>query len=123
MTETIKAGAFEFCLENRGNREDGDGGPSLQILGVIDGEKIQLLRFDMFRINPHYHYAPDGQNLRYSLDPLTLDDSIGWVINLIGNKMPQLLAKAGHEGLATPADLAAVHTVLPDIERRCRAIS
>ena len=122
MTETIQAGAFELLLENRGNREDGDGGPSLQILGGIDGEKVQLLRFDMFRINPHYHYAPDGKNLRYMLDPLTLDDSIAWVINLIRNKLPQLLAKAGHEGLATPADLAAVYTVLPDLERRCRAI-
>ena len=48
MTETIQAGTFELLLENRGNREDGDGGPSLQILGSIDGEKVQLLRFDMF---------------------------------------------------------------------------
>ena len=123
MTETIQAGAFELLLENRGNREDGDGGPSLQILGSIDGEKVQLLRFDMFRINPHYHYAPDGKNLRYMLDPLTLDDSIAWVINLVRNKLPQLLAKAGYEGWATPADLAAVRTALPDLERRCREIT
>ena len=121
MTETIKAGAFEFSLENRGNRQDGDGGPSLQILRIIDRAKVQLLRFDMFRINPHYHYAPERQNLQYSPDPLTVDDTIGWVMNLIGNKLPQLLAKAGHEGLATPADLEAVHRVLPDVERQCRA--
>ena len=123
MMETIKAGAFEFLLENRGNREDEDGGPSLQILSLIDGEKVQLLRFDMFRISPHYHYAPDGQNIRYALDPLTLDDGVGWVIDLIGKKLPQMLAKAGHQGLATPADLVAVHAILPDVERRCRAMS
>ena len=122
MTETIEAGAFEFFLENRGNREDGDGGPSLQILSIIDGEKVQLLRFDMFRISPHYHYEPYGKNLCYSLDPLTLDDSIGWVIGLIRTKFPQLLAKAGHEGLATSADLAAVNVALPNVEQRWRAI-
>ena len=123
MIETIKAGSLEFFLENRGNREDEDGGPSLQVLSVIDGEKVQLLRFDMFRISPHYHYSPDGQNLRYSLDPLVVDDTVGWMIGLIGKKLPQMLAKAGHDELATPANVAAAYAVLPDIERKCRAPS
>lgn len=39
-------------MENRGGRDDGDGGSSLQVLGMVNGHKTQLLRFDMFRICP-----------------------------------------------------------------------
>ena len=121
--ETIKVGGFDFFLEGRGQREDQDGGPSLQILGTSNGAQVQLLRFDMFRINPHYHYAPDGKNIRYLVDPLTLDDPVSWVFDLIGNRLPQMLAKAGYEELATPANLAAVKTALPNLKQRCRAIA
>jgi hypothetical protein len=37
-------------MGNRGGRDDGDGGSSLQVLGMVGGHKTQLLRFDMFRI-------------------------------------------------------------------------
>jgi hypothetical protein len=121
MSEKISAGGLEFFLENRGGRADGDGGPSLQVLGQVDGAKVQLLRFDMFRLAPHYHYAPDGVNLRYDLDPLALDDGIAWALGLIARKLPQLLAKAGYEELGTPAAVSGVSQALPEIERRWRA--
>lgn len=118
--ETLSAGGFEFVMENRDQRADEDGGPSLQVLGMVNGARVELLRFDMFRVQPHYHYAPDGKNLRYSLDPLLVDDGIAWALALISRKLPQLLAKAGYEDLATAQALAGVAAALPDIERRWR---
>ena len=58
----------------------------------------------------------------FKLKPEVTDADRDWVFNLIRNKLPQLLTKAGYDGLATSADLAAVDAVLPDLERRCRAI-
>ena len=121
MGETIAAGGLEFFLENRTTGQD--DGPSLRVFGTIDGTRVQLLRFDMFRNQPHYHYAPAGQNLRYDLDPLTVDDGIGWVISLLRSKISPMLAKAGYEGLATQTAVADVTAALPDIERRWRAIT
>lgn len=121
MGETITAGGLEFFMENRTSAQD--GGPSLRVFGMVDGQKVQLLRFDMFRVQPHYHYAPTGQNLRYDLDPLTMDDGIGWVISLLSRKLPQMLAKAGYEGLVSAHDSAAIAAALPEIERRWRAIT
>ena len=121
MGETIAVGGLEFYLENRTLGQD--GGPSLQVLGTTDGGRVQLLRFDMFRKQPHYHYAPTSQNLRYDLDPLTVDDGIGWVISLLQNKLSQMLAKAGYEGLAPQSNLADVTAALPEIERRWRAVT
>jgi hypothetical protein len=118
MAETIAAGGLEFFIENRTTAAD--GGPSLQVLVQEEGQRVQLMRFDMFYKGPHYHYAPDGQNIRYDVDPLTLDDGIGWAIGLLQRKLPEMLAKAGHESLLGSLDQSAVASALPGIEARWR---
>jgi hypothetical protein len=120
MGESIAIGSLEFVIENRTVGED--GGPSLQVRATVEGQKVQLLRFDMFHKQPHYHYAPHGLDLRYTLDPLTVDDGIGWVTGLLGRKLPQLITKAGYEGLLESVDQGAVAAALPGIERRWRAL-
>ncbi len=120
MGETITAAGLEFHAEDRSTGRD--GGPSLQVYCTDAGARVQILRFDMFREQPHYHYAPMGQDLRYNLDPLTLDDGIGWTIALLSRKLPQVLAKAGYQQIATPENLAAAEGALPEIERRWRAV-
>lgn len=119
MGETIAVGGFEFLVENR--RAGEDGGPSLQVLSTVDGVKVQLLRFDMFHKDPHYHYAPTGQNIQYHVDPLTVDDGISWVMRLLSNKFPQAVTKAGYEERAAQGERDAVRQALPEIERRWRA--
>ena len=121
MGETITAGDLEFFVENRMQGSGRDGGPTMRVHSVVEGNKVELLRIDMFRVQPHYHYAPGGQNLRYDLDPLTIDDGIGWAIGLVGRKLPQMLAKAGYEGLASPGNLDSAAKALPEVERRWRA--
>lgn len=121
MGETIAAGALEFHAEERGNARD--GGPSLQVYATVDGTRVQIFRFDMFRIQPHYHYAPMGEDVRYNLDPLALDDGIGWTMNLLQTKLPQMLVKAGYEGLATPSNLDSAAAALPEVEQKWRAVT
>lgn len=120
MGETIAAGGLEFFVENRTVGED--GGPSLQVRATVEEQTVQLLRFDMFHKQPHYHYAPNGQDIRYSVDPLILDDGIGWVISLLRRKLPQLIAKAGYQGIMGWVDQGAVAAALPRIEGRWRAL-
>jgi hypothetical protein len=119
MGDTITAGALEFHVENRAVGQD--GGPSMQVYGTVDGDRVQLLRFDMFQKVPHYHYAPMGANVRYDLDPLMLDDGIGWAMGTLTAKLPQMIAKAGFDALAVDERLRDAVTAIPDIERRWRA--
>jgi hypothetical protein len=114
MAETIEAGGLAFFFENR--MTGSDGGPSLQVRADVEGCTVQLLRFDMFYKQPHYHYAPDGLNIRYDIDPLTLDDGIGWAIGLLRAKLPQLLAKAEYPVALSQEATAAALTALPGIE-------
>ena len=118
MAETIEAGGLHFFFENRATSSD--GGPSLQVRAQVEGKTVQLLRFDMFYKQPHYHYAPNGTNIRYDVDPLTLDDGIGWAIGLLRAKLPQLLVKAEYPQALSPDLTAAALAALPEIEAAWR---
>ena len=118
--ETMTVGALEFLIENRTAGED--GGPSIRVRGEVEGRQVELLRFDMFFKVPHYHYDPDGTDLRYDLDPLTHGDTIGWVMGQFRERLPQMVARAGYEALSAAIDQGAVAAALPEIERRWRAL-
>jgi hypothetical protein len=122
MADKIEAGGLEFYTEDRMGGGGADGGPTLRVCARIDGSHVELLRLDMFRIQPHYHYAPGGKNLRYDLDPLTLDDGIGWVIGLLDKKLPEMIAKAGYEQLAESPGTREAMAALPGVERQWRAV-
>jgi hypothetical protein len=121
MAERIDAGELEFYPENRMGGQD--GGPTLRVCAHVDGSRVELLRLDMFHNLPHYHYAPAGVNIRYDMDPLALDDGIGWVIGLLDAKLPQMLAKAGYPQLATPSNVDEARRFLPEVEQKWRAIA
>ena len=71
----IEAGAVCFALQYRALMPD--QGVSLQVVGEVDGHPAELLRFDCFDQNPHYHYDPEGRNERHSIDKTTAGNPVG----------------------------------------------
>ena len=69
MTE-LEIGGVVLAIEYRNFGDD--RGPAVRVFGDIDGERTQLLRFDCFDDDPHYHYAPTGVNRMFHLDRLTM---------------------------------------------------
>jgi hypothetical protein len=120
MTETMAVGVLEFLMENRAAGED--GGPSIRVCSVVEGCQVELLRFDMFFKEPHYHYDPAGADLRYHLDPLTHVDTIGWVIDQFRERLPEMVARAGQPALSKTINVTEVGDALPEMERRWRAL-
>lgn len=123
MEDTVVAGGLEFVMEYVVNspREHGDSGPGMLVFGTVGGEKVQFLRFDMYDNGPHFHYGSPSTGLRYNLDPLTMDDRIGWVMELLRSKLSQMITKAGFEEGLPDIDFSAISAQLPEIERRWRA--
>lgn len=120
MSETITVGGLEIRIENR--RVGEDGGLSMKVMGEVDGASVQLLRFDIFDKKPHYHYAPNGQNIEYDLDTLTSGEGVAWVITQLQGKLPAMIRKAGYDAVAGKFDHQAVVSALPDIEKQWRAL-
>ncbi len=94
-----------------------DRGVSLHVVGEQDGERREFLRFDCFAEDPHYHYVSwrDRANEMVHLDPFADGDPLGWAIDRIRTRLPQMLARAGAPELAARVDAAAVEEALPRI--------
>jgi hypothetical protein len=76
--------------------EDGDG-VALRILRTRDGEFEELLGFDCFGLDPHYHYGPRRKNVVIGLDVAVTGDPLEWALSVFrGGRLPYLLARAGY---------------------------
>ena len=116
--KVFRAGGVEFHVDNRDFGDD--GGPSVRVFGETDGKNIQLLRFDCFRKNPHYHYDPSGKNDHRNLNKTEVLDSVAWTIEKLGQNLAEMIHTAGYASIADKVDQTAVVQILPEIESLMR---
>ena len=114
-------GGLELRVDER--NFGADGGPSVRVYGKAANEDIQLLRFDCFRKDPHYHYDPSGKNDQRSLDKTAVPDSVAWTIAQLGENLVEMIQTAGYADIAAQVDQAAVADILPEVETLMRAES
>jgi hypothetical protein len=114
----MAASGLCFTVDYRNTRTD--RGPSLQVLGDVDGKRTQLLRFDCFEHEPHFHYDPDGKNNRIFLNTTRVSDPIAWTIDYLRGNFTTLVRIAGYGKLADQLDEAALTATLPGIEKALR---
>ena len=119
MNEKVfDVGGVELHVDQR--NFGSDGGPSVRVYGAADGENTQLLRFDCFRKDPHYHYDPSGKNDQRSLDKTSVPDSVAWTIEQLGQNLVEMIHTAGYASVAEQVDQAAVAQILPEVESLMR---
>ncbi len=109
----IGEGSIKFGLEYRDLLSD--QGVCLHALGEVDGEEVELLRFDCFDHEPHYHYGPEKRNTRLMLDKTTEGDSLDWTLNQLNENLPAMVRRAGYEDLADSIDMDALRPALDEL--------
>jgi len=114
----LQASGLCFAVEYRNTRTD--RGPSLQVLGDVDGKRVQLLRFDCFEHEPHFHYDPQGKNNRIFMNTTRVSDPIAWSMDYLRGNFASLIRIAGYSGLADRLDEAALTAALPGVEKALR---
>ena len=112
------AGAVTFALQYRALMPD--QGVSLQVVGDVDGQTTELLRFDCFDQRPHYHYAPSAKNERYDMDKTTAGNPVGWTLKQLRAHLPTMLKHAGYEQVAQRLDCDLVLQKLDQVEEAAR---
>jgi hypothetical protein len=112
------AGIICFALQYRALMPD--QGVSLQVAADVDGEEKELLRFDCFDQRPHYHYDPEGKNIRYDMDKTTAGNPVGWTVKQLRARLPEMLKKAGYEDIANKLDCPLVLSKLDQVEEAAR---
>ncbi len=109
----IGEGKVRFGLEYRDLLSD--QGLCIHVLGEDEGNEVELLRFDCFDHQPHYHYGPEKRNERLMLDKTTEGDSLAWTLSQIANKLPEMVRRAGYDDLAGEIEGGNIDLALDDL--------
>jgi hypothetical protein len=67
-------------------------GPTVHVFGPVDGEEREILRFDCFRNEPHYH-----KGISYLDEPVTMIDAtepLAWVLGELAERFPDYLSES-----------------------------
>ena len=114
----IEAGAVTFALQYRALMPD--QGVCIQVVGDVAGQEKELLRFDCFDQNPHYHYAPGERNERHPVDKTTAGNPVGWALKQLRTRLPEMLRHAGYEDVANRLDPSLVSSQLDQVAEAAR---
>jgi hypothetical protein len=114
----LEASGLRFAVDYRTTAHD--RGPSLRVLGDVDGKEVQLLRFDCFEGEPHFHYDPEGKNNRIFLNKARVTDPIAWTIEYLEGNFASLVRIAGYSRLADTLNEGALNAALPGVEKALR---
>ena len=119
----INAGSIEIAMSYRAEIMN-DQGLCLQVYSEIDGHDTEILRFDCFDQDPHYHYGPENHNIRLHLDKTTAGNPLGWTIGNLRNNLTAMVRRSGYEDLADTLEANPVSSEkLDEIESTAREMS
>jgi hypothetical protein len=116
--ELIPAGVVTFGLEYRTLHDGGEEGICIHVYGnELPGHDRELLRFDCFRVAPHYHYrnASAKKNERLMLDFTAEGDPLSWTLDKIKNRLPIMLIRCEAEEVARAVEQRDIDAALPKI--------
>lgn len=117
-----KAGPLDITLEYRALMAD--QGVCAQVFASVDGKDTEILRFDCFDQNPHYHYGPENHNLRLFLDKTTCGNPFGWTMDNLRENLPVMIVRAGYDDLAAAVEAQPVPAAtLDEIEAKGRDLA
>ena len=118
---TVGEGTIRFGLEYRDLMSD--QGLCIHALGDVDGDEVELLRFDCFDHQPHYHYGPMKRNERLMLDKTTEGDSLEWSLKQLRERLPEMVSRAGYEELSGEIDTSALGSTLEELDSTARKMA
>jgi hypothetical protein len=81
---------------------------------------VQLLRFDCFENEPHFHYDPQGKNNRIFMNTARVSDPIAWSMEYLRGNFASQIRIAGYGKCADQLDEAALAGILPGVEKALR---
>ena len=113
QTVYISAGALRFGIEYR--RLQNDQGICIHVFRGSDDQQDEVLRFDCFERQPHYHYAWSKNDRYVSLDTAAEGDPLQWTLARLRTRLPAMLIRADAPDLARALDQRDIDAALPQI--------
>ena len=125
MTEDkarVDAGAIAFAMRYRDDIA-GDEGLCIEVRADVKGHDTELLRFDCFRVAPHYHYGPEADDERLMLDLTAAGDALDWTLSCFERgRLEAMIERAGYPAVANALDAGHVAEIIPSVVSAAREI-
>jgi len=119
----IDAGAVNIAMEYRDDIMN-DQGLCVQVYAEVEGKDTEILRFDCFDQDPHYHYGPENLNIRLFMDKTTAGNPLGWTMSQLRDKLPVMVERSGYDDLADKLrDNPVSSSVFDKTEKQGRELS
>ena len=84
-------------------------------------DEHEYLRFDMFNVNPHYHYEPPAEQERIlMLDIVAEGDAVSWGLARLRDHLTPMQIAAGGQSLADALDEQVLARAVDDVEALVR---
>jgi hypothetical protein len=117
-----QAGPIEITLGYRPLMAD--QGVCVQVYANVESKETEILRFDCFDQDPHYHYGPENRNVRLHLDKVTCGTPFAWTMHNLRHNLPAMIKRAGYESVAAAVEAHPVSSaVLDEIEAKGRELA
>ena len=118
----VDAGGISFAMRYRDDIA-GDEGLCIEVRADVEGHDTELLRFDCFRVAPHYHYGPEADDERLMLDLTAAGDSLDWTLNVFERgRLRSMIERAGYESVALGLNEHDVAEAMPLVVSTARGI-
>ena len=113
QTTYIAAGVLRFGIEYR--RLQNDQGICIHVFRGPDDQQDEVLRFDCFEREPHYHYAWSKNDRYVPLDTAAEGSPLQWTLTRLRTRLPAMLIQADEPDLARTFDQQDIDAALPKI--------
>ena len=112
--QLVECGGLQFEATFRA-----PAGATLRVFADVDGHVTELLRFDDFIEEPHYHVPAAGDPRPF--DSAALGEPLSWFMTELRDHLGELLTEAGFGGVLPGVDLDAVTDHAQDIRKAMEA--
>ena len=113
QTTYITAGVLRFGIEYR--HLQNDQGICIHVFRGPDAQHDEVLRFDCFERQPHYHYAWSKNDHYVPLDTAAEGDALQWTLARLRTRLPAMLLRAGEPDLARTLDQRDIDAALAKV--------
>lgn len=94
----------------------GDEGFDIRVYSRVGESPRQILRFDCFKYQPHYHYDPLGRDERVELAGYDMADAILWTLKQLQFHLPEMLTQAGYPEIADGLQQEVLQQAISQLE-------
>ena len=111
--QQLVVGPLRIAVEYR--RTADDEGMAIRVIGIVGRQEKQVLRFDCFQNDPHYHYDPDGRDEQHHMRDESIGDPAEWTLHRLERNLAEMIRRAGYGTLADQVDAQTLARHMPAI--------